>query len=103
MASAASTATMKVAVAVKMPKRELAKKNNSSGPRSSASLRYRLGCRGLAVICGVVCSATRRRTQSGIQPDQGAAEIVRRERCQIVNAFAQADEMHRHFELLGDG
>src|SRR5580704_5435996 len=103
---ATSTATMKVAVATKMSKRELAKKNSTSGPRSRASLRIGLSC-GFGVMSGV-CVARRAlfaksRIEPAIEPYHGTGKIPRRERRQIVDALADADEMHRHFELLRDG
>src|SRR5580700_5482155 len=98
---------MKVAVATKMSNRELAKKNSSSGPRSRASLRNGLSFCGSVVMATLSwtawCSAARPRTQSGIQPDDGAGEIVGREWRQILDALADADEVHRHGEFLGDG
>src|SRR3984957_15927291 len=98
---------MKVAVATKMPKCELAKKNNASGPRSSASLRSGLSW-GFAAIRAVVCSATRSPAQSGIEPgriqsNHGAGEVARRKRRKIVDAFANADEVHRNREFRRDG
>src|SRR5580704_16469175 len=99
---AASTATMKVAVATKMSKRELAKKNSTSGPRSRASLRIGLSW-GLGVMSGVCVARRAPFHNSRFEPDQGAGKFVRRERRQIVDALADADEMYRHFKLLGDG
>src|SRR5580700_6861194 len=147
---------MKVPVATKMSKRELAKKNSASGPRSRASLRSGLSCGFAACVLAacafalwvsvmrVVFSAEIRSAQpcrsvdvvAGLDPaipihlgtpreksigmtgtspvmtphesrSLGArnrpGEITRRERRQIVDAFTDADEMHRHFELRRDG
>src|ERR1700689_3546571 len=93
---------MNVAVATKMSKRELAKKNSSSGPRSRPSLRNGLSFCG-SVVMRAWCSAARPRPQSGFEPDDGAGEIVGGEWRQIVDTLTDADEVHRHGEFLGDG
>src|ERR1700722_10038880 len=93
---------MKVAVATKMSKRELAKKNSTSGPRSRASLRIGLSW-GLGVMSGVCVARRALFHNSRFEPNQGAGKFMRRERRQIVDPLADADEMHRHFEPLGDG
>src|SRR5438067_162481 len=95
-----------------MPKRELAAKNISSGPRSSTSLRAGLSWgllamwRDVARSRGFVIaddgghgSVKRLRLKSGYSP----REILRRERRQIVDAFADPDEMHRQSVLGRDG
>src|SRR5580693_3859640 len=93
---------MNVAVATKMSKCELAKKNSTSGPRSRASLRIGLSW-GFGVMSGVCVARRALFHNSRFKPDQGTGEVVRRERRQIVDALAEADEMHRHFEPLRDG
>ena len=95
---------MNAAVPPKMPKRALAAKNRISGPISSASLSIgiELGLRGHRhSACG---SVSRRRPRSLISiPAIARAKSLRRERRQIVDAFAHADEMHRQPKFGRDG
>src|ERR1700756_3688246 len=89
---------MKAAVAGKMPKRLLAKMKITSGPRSSASLTsgLSLGFPGIVML-----HPWRRRASCGGPRDRGG-EILRREGAEIVDAFADADEVHRDAVLGGD-
>src|SRR5262245_15420334 len=109
MPSAISTAGMNTAVAVNMPAcsplrssagrngassganicgRELAKKNSSSGPRSSTSLRPGLSC-GFSCVVIVMFLDT-----SIAQPRDRPREILGLEGREIVDALAYADEVH---------
>src|SRR5580700_1723825 len=84
---------MNTPVPVKIPQRALAAKNKTSGPSSSASFRSGLSCR--FSFIGARFSSRQARN--------GAGEITRGERLQIVNPFADADEMHRQAESRRDG
>src|ERR1700719_3753832 len=90
---ATSTAAMNTPVPTKMSQRALAAKNKTSGPSSSASFGNGLSC-GFSFI-GIRFSS--------LQSRDGAGEITRGERLQVVNAFADADEMHRQAESRRDG
>src|ERR1700691_5251242 len=101
-ASAASTATINVAVAVKIPKRELAKKNRTSGPKSRAI--FTIGFSGGFTLSVMpISSAAAPRIQSRSCSGDGAGEVTRRKWRQIVDSLADTDKMHRHAELAGDG
>ena len=82
---------------------ELAKKNSTSGPRSSASLSQ-----GLSVAVFVLghwlpnCEPVDEPSVIG-SPGDGAGEILGREGREIVDALADADEMHRQREFPRDG
>src|SRR5450631_4049360 len=83
---------MKAPVAAKIPKRELTAKNSTSGPRSSTSLSTGLSCFFSAMVAFI----------SGIQPNDGPCEIACSEGAEILDALADADEMHGQPELGGD-
>src|SRR5882724_2295506 len=76
---------MKAPVATNRWNLALATKNTSSGPSSVTSLNSG---------CGWVLSI------SAFYPGNGLRKIARGERREIVDAFADADEVHRQFEFL---
>ena len=77
-----------------MPKRALAAKNSTSGPMSSTSLRMGSSC----FLSGFV-SVMRFYQESS--PTTARGKIPRGERRKIVDALADADEMHRQAEARG--
>src|SRR6516164_1489254 len=131
-ASASSTATMKTAVATKIPPRspdamsagsigetsgknsagrELARKKSNSGPKSSTSLRRGWSCN-LALMAAHVarprrnchgCYSLARDKQLLIDPRNRSREVLGREGRQIVDAFPHADEMDGQAEFCSDG
>src|SRR5882762_6769511 len=82
---AAMIATMKAPVATNRLPLALATKNTSSGPSSVASLNSG---------CGWVLSIL------AFDSCDRVGEIPRGERRQVVDTLADADEVHRQFELL---
>src|SRR5260370_10744252 len=94
---------MNAPVAAKMPKRELAAKNISSGPRSSTSLRAGLSfgllvmrwdlARSSGLVIGSIAAVGL--GLSRFHPRNGPRKILRLEPREIVDAFADPDEMHR--------
>src|SRR6516162_7703599 len=84
---AATIATMKAAVATNKWYFALTTKNTSSGPSSVASLNSG---------CGWVLSIL------VLNPRDRFRKIARRERCEILDTFADADEMHRQLVLFGE-
>src|ERR1700747_2271812 len=97
--------------------RELARKNSSNGPRSSTSLRRGLSSAFFAVM-GAVCSLPDRQLPCrpglhrhrpsaedtiSFNPRDRPREILRRERCKVVDTFAHADEMHRQAVFRRNG
>src|SRR6185437_3457023 len=102
-----------------MPILALMAKNSTSGPISSVSLRMGLSFCFSDIVSFIfaalrgfvsrVCSAPLRaalrpgtRTPS-LQPHYRPGEIARGEWCQVVDTLADADEVHRQFEAVGDG
>src|SRR6266403_381896 len=83
---AITTATMNAPVASNKLALALAKKKISSGPRSVASLNSGCGCF---------------LSMSAFNPCNRFRKIPRGEGCEIVDALADADEVHREFVLLG--
>src|SRR6185437_5525064 len=83
---------MKAPVAAKIPNFALAAKNSTSGPMSSTSLRMGLSF----FLSGIIFVI------SGIQPNDGAGEIARGEGREVIDAFADANVMHRQAESRGD-
>src|SRR6478735_7940325 len=100
---ARTIATMKAPVAANRLNFELAIKNTSSGPSSVASLNSGCGWV-LSISCPVLPSspafAGHDKKKLRLYPCNGLRKIARGERRQIVDAFADADEMHRQFEFL---
>src|SRR5476651_522198 len=113
MTNARRIATMNTAVATKIPARSplatavgmigerngwnnaglaLAKKNSTRGPRSSASLRSGLSC-GFSAIAMPL----------RIDPRYRAGKISCRKRREVIDAFADADEMNGQREFLRQG
>src|SRR6185295_884248 len=82
---AATTATMKAPVATNRLNLAFATKNTSSGPSSVASLNSGCGWV-LSILAFDSCNRV--------------GEIPRGERREIVDALADADEVHRQFEFL---
>src|ERR1700744_3605811 len=80
---------MKAPVATNRLNLALATKNTNSGPSSVASLNSG---------CGWVLSIMR--PSKLFDPGDRLGEIARGERREIVDAFADTDEMHRQFMLL---
>src|SRR5215472_10330355 len=93
---------MKIAVAVKMPKRALAAMNSTSGPMSSASLSSGLSLRLPGADAVMAVSSAPTWDLSSRQTRDGRGKISRRERREIVHTFADADEVHRQFVLGRD-
>ncbi len=88
---------MKAPVAANRLNFAFTKKNTSSGPSSVASLNSGCGWV-LSITCGL---GNPTGTQQNLRFRQWrAGEIARGERREIVDAFADADEVHRQFELF---
>src|SRR6266568_8800258 len=91
---------MNAAVAAKMPQREFATKNRTSGPRSSPSLSSGwMG--GLADAFtewfDIVSSPI-----SPLHAGDGGGEIARHERLEIIDPLADSDAMHRQPKSFRD-
>src|SRR5215211_851180 len=100
-------ATMKIAVAGKMPQRALPTKKRTSGPMSSASLRAGWSCGFLSMAvstqrlprCHFLNSV---RAGSGLQPSNRLGKVTRLEWREVIHAFADANEVNGQAMLLGD-
>src|ERR671935_1820285 len=127
--SASTTATMKTAVATKMPTRssgpmsagrmgdtngrnsagrEFARKNSTNGPRSSPSLSAGLSCGFFAFIAADLawpqrnCHRASRSGESSFDSGDRLGEVLGREGREIVDALPDADEVNRQAEFRGD-
>src|SRR5690349_1438267 len=91
---------MNTPVAPKMPKRPLAMKNSTNGPRSRAILSSGLICGGLPFVS--MPSPSPSQPRGLVQSRNGAGEILGGKRGQIVHTLADADEVHRQPVLGGE-
>src|SRR5581483_1785869 len=92
-----------------MPAAALVPKNTSSGPSSIASLSRTEGAGSTGVFASAAAFAGDFVSRSGcgfilaLHAGDGAREVVRVERLEIVDPFADANGVDRQFEAFGDG
>src|SRR5579885_1258897 len=91
-----------------MPAAALAPKNTSNGPSSIASLSRTDGAGSAGIFASAAfAGASALRSGCGfilvLHAGDGAREVVRVERLEIVDPLADADGVDRQFEALGDG
>src|SRR2546421_11555435 len=91
---------MNAAVAAKIPQRELAKKNRTSGPSSSTI--FSSGCMGGLADVSAGRFDRESITRSLLHAGDRGGEIARHERLEILDPLADPDEMHRHPEFFRD-
>src|SRR5581483_8000467 len=91
-----------------MPAAAFVPKNTSSGPSSIASLSRTDGAGSVASFASAAFAGTFVLTSGcgfilALHAGDGAREVVRVERLEILDPFADADGVDRQFEALGDG